>query len=70
MELFKKDEHDPRFHRASMAERSKAPDLGQRSLWRLLVRFPYGDTLDGATSIFFLIIGDKNSLSLTRATAK
>ena len=38
-----------------MAERSKAPDLTIRgSLWRLQVRFPYGDTLDGATSIFLL----------------
>ena len=60
---FIKEELNPRFHRASMAERSKASYPFQRSLWRLQVRFPYGDTLDGATSIFF-IIGDKNSLSI------
>ena len=63
MKLFKKDEHDPRFHRVRMAERSKASDLTIRSPSEIPGSNPAGPLMK-FVRIFF-IIGDKNSLSYT-----
>ena len=49
---------------ASMAERSKAPDLTIRPPSEVPGSNPAGGTISKKIKLFFFIIGDKNSLSL------